>query len=224
MRKLLLILNGLVALFFLSFFVYTFVSREHIALLARDFVTVKTQKFAEPVVALAEQTIKMPLVVKILLQSRIAAIQREIDDYRRDPVRYIAELTGHHSVADTGEVQNAVLTKITGWKDKVRQHYDRILGRLVWDLRIFAGSNAAAAILAMAVAYRATDPTAKRTLWVSLLLLGALAYSIYFYIDRFSFFKILFNSYLGWWYPALLAITFLALHLEFAKPPDDQED
>jgi hypothetical protein len=69
----------------------------------------------------------------------------------------------------------------------------------------------------MGLAYQANEQTARRVLSISLLIFGAMAYSIYFYIDQFSFFQILFNSYLGWWYPALLAITFLGLYFKYGR-------
>jgi hypothetical protein len=35
------------------------------------------------------------------------------------------------------------------------------------------------------------------------------------YVDSFTYFRILFSTYLGWWYPIILSITFLGLYLEY---------
>jgi hypothetical protein len=111
---------------------------------------------------------------------------------------------------------------VTQWKEKVREHYDKVLRRLVWDLRIFASSNLIAALFAIMLAIRANAKDSSKLVWVSFLLFGAIAYSVYFYIDRFSFFRILFNSYLGWWYPGVLAITLIGLYLSYGRSREDR--
>jgi hypothetical protein len=51
------------------------------------------------------------------------------------------------------------------------------------------------------------------------LLLVSMAFGGYMYVDGLSYFKILFNSYLGWWYPVILATTFMGLMIDYGKSP-----
>ena len=113
------------------------------------------------------------------------------------------------------QVTNPLVKKITGWKTNVRAYYNKVLNRLFWDLRIFAGSNLAAGLIAMGLAYRAKVKPAGKALGVSLLLSLATVFCIYMYIDSYSFFMILTDSYLGWWYPVILIVTFIGLHFDF---------
>lgn len=222
MRQFVLIANGFAAVFFAAFLLYTFVGRGHLIHLARDFVTTKTQKFADPAVDAAEASLRVGMVRKLLPERQIAAIESEIAAYRQDPRKYISEITGRFPVTTATPPSNPVLAKVTQWKEKVRQHYDKVLGRLLWDLRIFASSNLVAALLAILLAARTNAAQSKKLVWFSFLLFGAIAYSVYSYIDRVSFFRILFNSYLGWWYPGILAITLLGLFLEYGRSGDEE--
>lgn len=52
------------------------------------------------------------------------------------------------------------------------------------------------------------------TAW-SRLLLAATIYGVWLYVDSFSFFRILFDSHLGWWYPVLVAAMFAALFVQY---------
>ncbi len=212
-----LIANPVVALFFVAFFVYTFLGRRHIDHLARDFVTAKTLKFAAPAVDLAEEAFKTPVVRRLLTKDQVATFEREFAEYRRNPADYIAELTGRRAPAVLQPFKNPLLAKVVQWKQNVRDHYNNILERLFSDLRIFAGSNIVAAAIATWLAYRANGKTTGKCALLSFLLLAAVAYSVSVYVDRLTFFTILFNSYLGWWYPVLVAVTFLGLFLEYRR-------
>lgn len=223
MRRFVLIANGFIAVFFAAFVLYTFVGRGHINYLARDFVTVKTQRLADPAVETAERTLRIRMVQKLLREEQIAVFEGEIAAYRQDPQRYISELTGRLPTPASPVSSNPILAKLTQWKEKVREHYDRVLGRLLWDLRIFASSNLIAALFAIMLTTRANAKNSSKLVWFSFLLFSAIAYSVYFYIDRFSFFRILFNSYLGWWYPGLLAITLIGLYLDYGRSKEDRD-
>jgi hypothetical protein len=220
MRQFVLIANGFTAVFFAAFVLYTFAGRRHINDLARDFATVKTQKYADTAIDAGEKTLRIRMVRKLLRDEQIAVFEDEIAAYRQDPQRYISELTGRLPTTTSPRHTNPLLAKVTQWKEKVREHYDKVLRRLVWDLRIFASSNLIAALFAIMLATRANAKDSSKLVWVSFLLFGAIAYSVYFYIDRFSFFRILFNSYLGWWYPGVLAITLIGLYLSYGRPRD----
>jgi hypothetical protein len=220
MRRFVLIINGFTAIFFAAFLLYTFAGRAHINHMAREFVTVKTQRYADPAVETAENTLRIRIVRTILREERIAAFESEIAVYRQDPQRYISELTGRLPTMPSAAPDNPLVAKVTQWKENVRKHYDKVLGRLLWDLRIFAFSNMAAALFAIMLATRVKAKDSSKLVWVSFLLFAAIVYSVYGYIDRFSFFRILFNSYLGWWYPAVLALTLLVLYLNYGRAND----
>jgi hypothetical protein len=217
MRRLMLIANPAVAVFFMVMFAYTFLGRRHVDHLARDFVTGKTQMFAATVVDLAEEAIKTPLVRKLLTNDQVGVFDREVAEFRRNPADYVAELTGQRVPAGLQQPNNPLLAKVLQWKQKVRDYYDLVLSRLLVDLRIFAGSNLVAAAIATWLATRADGKTAGRCDSLSFLLFAAVAYSVSVYIDRISFFTILFNSHLGWWYPGIVAITFISLILELRR-------
>jgi hypothetical protein len=111
------------------------------------------------------------------------------------------------------------------WKVAIREHFARTLDRLVRDLRIFCGANLAAALMAAWCALRAGERRVHWLLGIAGLLLASVAYGAYLYVDGFTYFRILFSTYLGWWYPVLLGITFLGLYLEYGRPdpgPPDQ--
>lgn len=52
---------------------------------------------------------------------------------------------------------------------------------------------------------------------MSALLLVAIGLSVYFYIDGFSFFTILFDWYLGWSYPVLIGVLFISIYFDYAS-------
>lgn len=216
MRKYMLTGNGIIAVFFVVFFAYTFFGRAHLNQLARDFVTAKTVTYSAPVVDLAEVALKNEMVGKFLPQDQRAIAEREIAEYRANPEEYIAKLTGKSALAIENNQQNPAMAKVAAWKLGIRNHYYRVLERLLVDLRIFSGTNIVAAAIAFILAFRDTGRQDKQLAWISFLLFVALIYTLYLYIDSFSFFTILFNSYMGWTYPALMFIAFLSLYLKHA--------
>ena len=215
-----LIANGVTAIFFIAFFVYSYFGRRNIDHLARDFVTAKTQEYADRVVDIAAEALKNKLVRILLTDERIAAFEHEIVEYRKNPNDYIGQLTGQRVPAAMQQFKNPLLIKIAQWKNKVRDHYDKVLRRLFWDLRIFAGSNIVAAVIATWLAYREKGKAAKKTAWISFLLFAALVFCVFMYIDSLSFFTILSDSYLGWSYPILLFVAFIgSLYLDYRLVP-----
>ncbi len=220
MRKTMIIVNGVTALFFIAFFAYTFFARQQIDNVAREFLTEKTQEYAKPVVEFADKTLKNRIVRALLSAEQIAAFESEIVAYRRDPQQYIGQLTGQRVPAAMQNVKNPLLLKLIKWKDNVRAYYDKALQELIWDLRIFAGSNIIAASIGAWIAYHARDKISKRLVVMSFLLISTIVFCVFMYIDSMSFFSILTRSHLGWWYPVLLIGVFIGLYrLERGDPP-----
>ena len=218
MRRWLIIVNATAATFFAIFFLYTFLGHRHVDRLARDFVTERTRAFADPVVDAADEMLRAPGVRRFLSDEQLAAMQLEIANYRGDPARYIDELTGRRVPAAVNvPANNPIVAGIVRWKERVRDYYNAVLAGLFRDLRIFAGSNVVAALIATWLAVRTEERATGLALWLSFLLLAAIVYCAFLYVDELSFFKIMFNLYMGWSYPALLALTFLGLYLEHGR-------
>ena len=219
MRTALLIISGLAGAFFAVSFVLTFLARDFVTGLAQDFVVDRTQKYADPVVEIADQAVRAPGVKLVLNEEQIQAARKEIAAYRDDSRAYIVKLVaadGNPPVRPPGP-NAAVEERVLHWKGKVREYFDTTLARLLRDLRIFFGSNGVAAWIAFAAAWWSRPERQRGLLWICVLLLASVAFSTYMYIDEFSYFKILFNSYMGWWYPFVLALTFLGLMIEHGR-------
>ena len=225
------ILNAIVATLSVGFFLYTFVAVGHLEGLARDFVTEKTLAYSRPVIVTVEKSLESPLVRKLLSENQEKSIRGEIESYKENPQSFIRELTG---AARTKERPGGFLSagsKISSFKDKVRAYYDDTLTALIRDFRIFSGSNAVAGIIALVLALRRPRGIRKYALWFSFLLFAAVLFSSYLYIDGMSFFRILFRSHMGWWYPVSLLIMTSRLFVdsghipaEFEAPPEKRKE
>jgi hypothetical protein len=213
MRNLLLVANALVAVLFAAFFVYTFLGRGHIDGMAREFVTAKTEKFVRRAMEAAEEAIRADVVRVMLSKDQMAAVEREIAEFRAQPAAYIQWLTSAEAPPQQAVFSTKLSETILGWKKKIRTHYNKVLSRLIADLRIFSGTNVLAGCLAFGCAWRSTGKPSSRLMAVSVLLLVATGLGVYLYINSFSFFTILFDSYLGWWYPVLIGMLFLRMYL-----------
>lgn len=227
MRQTTIALNLIVAVFFTGFLAYTVVARSHLDSLARAFVTEKTLHYSAPIVELAEEALESPLVIKILSEDQQGAIRREVADYRKDPPAYIADLTRvSRRIAD----ENAdlpKLAKVAAIKERIRTFYDNTLAALVADLRIFAFSNLAAALGALVLAYRSRTKVQRSLVGFSFLMFASVFYSSYLYVDDLTFFRILFRTHMGWWYPVFMAFVCLGLYLEYGRyfiSPTPNED
>lgn len=74
---------------FTAFFAYTFLGRQHIDGIAREFVTAKTQKLVTPAVDAAEQALRADLTRRLLTRDQLAAVEAEFAEFRSEPARYI---------------------------------------------------------------------------------------------------------------------------------------
>lgn len=217
MRTAVLAASAAAALFFGTSFVLTFFARDYLTGLAGDYLAERTQRYAEPFVQTAEEVLETPGVRKALGDERYRVFREEVDEYRRDPRAFIGRLVRPGGLPPAA-AHNAPLKEcVRAWKGKVRDYFGETLGRLLRDLRIFFGSNLVAALLAGGLAWRARGDRLKWLLVLSALLLAAVAYGAYMYVDGLSYFKVLIGAYVGWWYPAVLGITFLGLYLEYGR-------
>lgn len=217
MRTFLLIANAVVAIVFIAFFAYTFLGRQHIDSMARDFVTAKTHKFVTPAVDAGEQALRTDLTRRLLTRDQLAAVEAEFAEFHSQPAHYIQRLTSAHAPPKPDAFLAKLSEKIVGWKERIRVHYNKVLGRLFTDLRIFSGSNVVAACIAFACAWRSPGRPSLQLILISTLLLAAIGLSVYIYIDDFSFFTILFDWYLGWGYPVLVGSLFIFFYRDHAS-------
>lgn len=218
MRRIVVALSALSTAFFAVFFAYTFVAREHLASLALEFAARKTEEHVEPAVKLAEQAIESKTAAKLLGEDKVASVRRELADYRRDPTGYIATLTRKRLSDARIEEQGPIAAKAFGWKRKIEKFFAARLQALVADLRIFAGSNLMATIASLAMALCVRESRLTPVLWFSLSMLSAVAYTSYLYVDSLSFFRILMQIHVGWWYPAILLATAAAIYTTGKRP------
>lgn len=223
MRNIPIILNAVIATLSIGFFLYTFVAVDHLEGLAREFVTEKTLGYSRPVVDAVEKSLESPLVIKLLPGDHAQSIRREIDSYREDPSSFVRELTGSVRSGSQPKRLPSVGSKIESFKNEIRSYYDSTLTALILDFRIFSGSNAVAGMLALALALRSPLSVRKCALWFSFLLFAAVLFSSYLYIDGMSFFRILFRSHMGWWYPVSLAFMVAKLFKDYGRLPFDSD-
>lgn len=234
MRNLTIALNSMVAVFFASFLAYTVVARQHVAALARDFVTEKTLQYSKPIVELADESLASPVVAKLLSDEQSAAIRHEIAEYRNDPSAYIADLTRQEVLAPNPRNPNPLLENVASIKERIRSFYDDTLAALITDLRIFATSNLCAGLIALALACRSNRNTQKSLVWFSFLMFATVLYCSYLYVDDLTFFRILFRTHMGWWYPLFMCVVLTGLYLDYghatqaaeqtAQPAREQKD
>ena len=212
MRKLTLVLNLIVVVFFTCFFAYTFFARQHLNSLARDFVTRKTLDYSRPIVEVADKALDSPLVKKVLSDNQAIALRTEITDYQNDPGGYVADLT-RRQVRDAPMANlNPLIEKVASIKNRIRTFYDNTLNALITDLRIFSFSNLISGLIAFGLAYRSPREIRKTIVWFSFLMFLAVLYCSCLYINHLTFFRILFRTHMGWQYAAFLGVMMVALY------------
>ncbi|MGN6546233.1 MAG: hypothetical protein ACTHK7_14360 [Aureliella sp.] len=210
-------LNSMVVAFFACFLAYTFIARQHLDALARAFVTEKTLDYSQPVVELADEALDSPIIHKLLSDEQATAFRNEVADYQNGPGAYIADLTGQQVLAAPKANPNPLIEKVASIKSKIRTFYDHTLDALIADLRIFSLSNLIAGVIAFALAFCSSSEIRKPIVWFSFLMLVAVLYCSYLYVDDITFFRILFRTHMGWWYPALLCVMVVALYLDYGR-------
>ncbi|WP_077023983.1 hypothetical protein [Fuerstiella marisgermanici] len=204
MRNRALALNILTAVLFAAFFAYTFFAKQHLQSLAREFVVEKTVEHAGPVIDTVEDALDVPLLSKLMSRKDLQLVRTEIEAYRENPAAYIADLAGQSLANPPPQKFRAVAKKTAEAKQEIRDYYDRTLAALIADLRIFSGTNIAAAILAIVLIAWSRTPICKRLVAVSIVLFSGVVLCSYMYIDSLSFFRIITHTHMGWWYPVFV--------------------
>ena len=213
MRNTTLVLNSIVVVFFACFLAYTIVARQHLEVLAREFVTEKTLAYSRPTVEIADEAVDSLLVKSLLTDAQTDAIRKEIAEYRVNPVAYVADLTRQNVPFVPMDNANRLVEKVALFKNKIRTFYASTLNALIFDLRIFSLCNLLASLVALVLAWRSSAQIRKPIVWFSFLTFVAVLYCSYMYVDGLSFFRILFRAHLGWWYAVFLCVVTAALYL-----------
>ena len=208
MRLTIIILNFIVVLFFGVFLGYTFIAKKHIEQLARDYAIKKTLSYSDPLVEKAQEQFKRPTVQTLVPSKQKAIIQKEFDQYEKEPTQYLLKLTQESPASGPS---SKLLAKAISFKKKIKTHLEETLDLLLRDLRIFAISNLIASGTALFLALRSPAQVRTLLIWVSFLVFVSVCYCSYLYIDDLSFFKFLIRSHMGWWYPVFLGSFILKL-------------
>ena len=217
MRRTAMTLNLIVVLFFAGFLAYTLVARQHLEGLARRYVTEKTLHYSEPIIEIADQALDTRVVQRLLTARQQGAIRHEIAEYRNDPASYIADLTRERVAPRNDQKLNPLLEKVVAIKQRIRAYYDKTLTALIVDLRIFAGSNLCAALIAIVLAYRSPRKDQKSLIWFSFFMLCTVSFCSSMYLDEMTFFRILLHTHMGWGYPVMLCVFLAGLYLDFGR-------
>ncbi|MCF6314658.1 MAG: hypothetical protein L3J39_19575 [Verrucomicrobiales bacterium] len=212
MRIIMLTVSGLVSLIFLLLFIGSFAAEGKIHEVARNLVVEKTAKYSEKGVSAAEELIESPLSKKFLSEKHREAVTDEIEAYRADPIAFVRRMTSETAPPEPQGKLSKLRGKFLGWKDALRKHYNKSLNELLSDLRLFCATNVVAGILGMLLSYISRGKKARVLLIYCVILLFAIGSAIQYYIDSMGFFKILIGGYIGWDYPLLILITFVATY------------
>lgn len=219
MRTAALILNGLVAVISLGLLLYTFVFKSHLVALSEDFVFLKTLEHSERVVSLAEKATSSGLAEKFLPSEKMVVMRGELDLYRNDPSVYVESLV-QGDTEKISEVEEP--PAVQKFKDRVRDYFESTLNSLIVDLRIFNFSNLLFSLIAIVIVWKKWIQNERLLLVISFIILGATLFGASMYWDGFSFFQILFKSYLGWSYPVttLFMIGYILFRFRAVLPKD----
>lgn len=230
LRLIVIVINVTVGVFFTLFHAATWTAPKHIRDLARNFAIEKAVEFTAPHAERLEELLESsPDDASPAAQS----IREELAHYRADPKAYMNDLIDGapgpadpeqpRGVADiiqdlpeekrsvTNIVQAVMEDPVATFRTEARKFYQDTIAALLRDLRIFSAANIIAALAAALTALFAQGQRLVPVVWFSILMLTALGYNIYLYVDSMTFFQILTRAHMGWSYPVLLAVITLKL-------------
>jgi hypothetical protein len=232
LKKLLAIFQLAGAGAFLTMFFVTVFGIDHIKELSREFITTKLESSSGTVVSVAEEALASKAVQKYLSEEQIQTFVAEIELYHQNPKEYIEVLTSETKEVSKANVEafetlsplvKPLAEKVFLWKTRLKEHFNEMFMKIIFDLRLFALSN----VFGFGVAFwlsRQKSQSDKRYLAGSILLTISIAYQSMMYVDQNWFFTLLFDSFLGVTYPAMICITWGWLMFEHFKSLNDVLD
>ena len=193
--RVLVALNILGALVSIALLASTWLAQGIIVNHARDRALEKTRAFVEP-------------AIRSFTAGEIAAYQASPDKWLLD----LAQADGSRARDfEFPEVINPLARKsldfLTARLSGAKEHFEQSFANLVRGLRIFAGTNLVAFLLAAGICIRARSPRARHwaTAWSAVLASATLA-SMLVYTDQSWTWNLLFNSHTDWSYPLGVAL------------------
>lgn len=232
LKKVLIAFQLLGAVAFTVMFFITIVGLDHIKELSREFLTTKLESSSGTAVSVAEEALSSKAIQKILSEEQIQTFVAEIELYHQNPRDYVETLTSETKEISKSSVEDMetlsplvrpLAEKVLMWKAHIKKHFNELFMKIVIDLRIFALSN----IIGFGMAFwllRQNSVDDKRYVVGSLLLTVAIAFQAMMYVDQNWFFTLLFDSFLGVTYPALICITWGKLMYDHFKSLHDLLD
>lgn len=106
----------------------------------------------------------------------------------------------------------------------MRDYYDSILQALIIDLRIFTGSNVVAGLAALGLLFSSHFRGLRKVEIFSMFIFASVVVSTRLYIDGLTFYRILLNWHMGWWYPIGVSITSVDLYREYAPKEEGRKE
>ena len=210
MRTAALALNSVVTVFFSCLLAYTIFGRAHLAGQCRDYALQQTVEYSDPVMDVVGKALAVPFVEKVVPASIMDRLQESMQEYRQDPGAYISKAIAgaSESIADS---DNPILKRLASAHMRIKAYFNETVDALIVDLRIFALTNLVVGMFALVLAYRSPVTDLPRQLLLSCVMCLSVAYCSYMYVDSLSFFRILAQAHMGWWYPVMLGVIVVIL-------------
>lgn len=213
MMKTPLILNAIVLAFFVGLLAYTTVARQHLMSLAGDFAMQKTVQHDEDIVTVGNAIVEGVDDRGWLTGAQKLLTQRELAEFRDDPYGFLSSATKKPPLKIPGleKLQGAVSIK-----KELRTYFDSLVSSLLSDVRVFAGTNAFAGAFGVGLCLFFRRSSSIQSYCFSYALCVAVAFGCCLFLDHLSFFTILFQLRMGWFYPVCVAAFCVWLYTSMA--------
>lgn len=223
MNKKIAILHLVIVSFFICLLGYTAFATQHLRGLAADFAIRKTDQHAEKIITVGTAVIDAVDERGWISAAQQKLAERELNEFRKDPHRFLKDVTESRGRNLPGIGKLAELVSI---KRELRTYFDSIVSSLLADVRIFAGTNLVAGLLGLAfcVCYGRTRNSSLLLFSISLCV--AVLYGCWMFVDSLSFFSILFQCHLGWYYPCFVIAACIWMFSQANSPsgPSSKSD
>jgi hypothetical protein len=238
LRKTLIALHLAGAALSVTLLVSTFLAKGIITSKAREVAIEKSRELSDPLALRMEETLDRPVLGKLIRGDARDRMEKALSDYRADPEEWLDRLADGEletsKASDFPELENPLARKavdaVTQGISNLKLHLDESFSGLLFDLRLFAGTNLIAFLLATGLTWGARSPHARYWLLAySAIMLLAFAISISIYVDQNWTWNLLRNNHMGWEYSTLLGFitVYLCVRMTpelFLNRPPDPED
>ncbi|WP_193214456.1 hypothetical protein [Luteolibacter marinus] len=215
-RKPLVVLHLVGAVISIALLVSTFLAKGVIISAAQRTAVEKTRSLSDPLAIRLKETLDSPTLGKVIRGKTRERLEKELADYQASPDRWLDALVNggaeRAKAFEFPEIRNAIARKsvdavakgVAGLKDHMENSYRS----LVFDIRLFFGTNVVAFLIAARLAWLARTPRTRHWLlpfsWLMLLMT---AISIFLYTGQNWTWSLLSGNYIGWGYPLILGMS-----------------